>query len=198
MTMIDDSRSQLQPHLRPGDTLIWSGRPDASVRFSKADVYLIPFSVFFAGFAVFWLWGATRGNAPWPFALFGVPFVAVGLWLLVGRFFYKAHRSRRTAYGLTATKAYISIGRSNTELSLRTAPMTVTTSRDGSHITVELVAAAESFWSRGLPFTTPMNTGAEFIGWSSYTRAFYDVADVDGLKRALDQIAASDAERRWR
>lgn len=199
MTVMDDSRSKLQAHLRPGDSLIWSGRPDPSVRFNSSDLYLIPFSVFFAGFSVFWLWGATRGNAPWPFALFGIPFVAVGLWMLIGRFFYKAYRARRTVYGLTATKALICVGGSTTEVSLRVAPLTVTTSRNGSHITLELVSAAESFWSRGIPFSKPVNTGAEFIGWSSYTRAFYDVADVEGVKRALDQIdAASAAERRQR
>jgi hypothetical protein len=30
------------------------------------------------------------------------------------------------------------------------------------------------------------NSGAEFLGRGSYVSAFHDVADVDGLLRALD------------
>ena len=59
-----------------------------------------------------------------------------------------------------------------------------------------LIIASTSWWSQTGPFTSPVNTGAEFLGWSSYTRAFYDVADVEGLRRALDQaVADSDNGR---
>ncbi len=38
-------------------------------------------------------------EAPLPFALFGLPFVALGLYLIFGRFVVKARRKRQTVYG---------------------------------------------------------------------------------------------------
>lgn len=109
----------------------------------------------------------------------------------------KAYRASRTVDGLTGSKAVISVAGSTTEEPLRSTPLTTTASRDGSHITVEPVSASTSWWSQNVPFTSPMNTGAEFPGWSSYTRACYDVADVEGLQRALDQAVADSDNGRW-
>lgn len=187
---MDDPRLQLQPHLRSGDSLVWTGRPDPAVRFTRVDRILIPVSVFVCGFAVVWETLALRGNAPWFFLLFGVPFVLMGLWLLIGRFFYKAHRAKRTAYGLTDNTALIAAGNTVTEIPLRTGPMTSTVSRDGTHLTVILASAApRAAWGRrGLFGITDIgNTGAEFMGGGSYTTAFYDVADVAGLRAALNR-----------
>lgn len=41
------------------------------------------------------------------FALFGVPFVLVGLWLLAGHWFYDAYKRKRARYALTDKRALI-------------------------------------------------------------------------------------------
>lgn len=76
---MEDPRLRLTPHLLPGEPLLWAGRPDPARRFAPQDAYLVPFSVLWCGFAIFWLAAAIRSGAPVPFVLFGVPFVAVGL-----------------------------------------------------------------------------------------------------------------------
>ncbi len=195
--MIDtDPRTVLQHHVPPGETVLWAGRPDPSVRFTRADRVMIPASVFMVCFIAVWLYLAISKGAPWFFWIFGAVFGAVALWAAVGRFFVKERRARNTVYGLTGDTAYIVTGGATTEIPLRDAPLTVTSTGDGSHLTVSLVRrddAGRPWWigrSRGFFGITPDNTGAEMLGGGSFTNAFYDVADVAGLRRALDTVNA--------
>lgn len=194
--MIDtDPRVLLQPHIPVGDTLLWAGRPDPSVRFTKADRVVIPGTVFMACFMAFWTYQVLQSDAPWFFLAVGAILLVAVLWLAVGRFVHKARRARNTVYGLTADTAYIVTGGTTTEIPLRYAPLTVTGASDGQHLTVLLEARQESnsFWknnNRGLFGVRADNTGAEMIGGGSFTNAFYDVADVAGLRRALDTVNA--------
>lgn len=70
----------------------------------------MPFSLLWGGFSIFWSISALVGGAPVPFALFGVPFVALGLYFIFGRFIYKAKRKRQTVYGLTEGRALVAVG----------------------------------------------------------------------------------------
>lgn len=90
----------LEPHLVHGETVLWTGRPDPSKRLTKGDAFAIPFSILWGGFAIFWE-AAALASGPVFFALWGVPFVAVGLYMMFGRFIYKARLKRRTLYALT-------------------------------------------------------------------------------------------------
>ncbi len=72
--------------MRTGERLLWVGRPDPSVRFTPADALLIPFSLLWCGFAVFWEASVVASGARFLFRLWGVPFVLVGLYVVVGRF----------------------------------------------------------------------------------------------------------------
>src|SRR5439155_19204260 len=92
--------SALTPHLVYGERLLWVGRPDPEKRFAKIDLFAVPFSVMFGAFAVFWE-ASALASGPAFFALWGVPFVAMGLYLIFGRFIYKARLKRRTVYAVT-------------------------------------------------------------------------------------------------
>lgn len=190
--MIDeDPRIQLQQHIPTGKPLLWAGRPDPSVWFAPADKVMVPGTVFMAAFIAFWLYLAISGGAPLFFAAFGGVFALGILYLAVGRFVVKARRARRTAYGLTADTAYIVTGGAATEIPLREAPLTVNGSSDGAHVTVALERRPDQPWwrrNKGFFGVTPDNTGAEMVGGGSFTNAFYDVADVAGLRRALDAV----------
>ena len=41
-------------NLLPGEQILWSGGPADGVLFFPRDALLIPFSVFWLGFAIFW------------------------------------------------------------------------------------------------------------------------------------------------
>ena len=117
-----DATAVLQPELGSGEKLLWSGRPQQGLRLRASDALLIPFSLMWGGFAIFWEYSALQ-TGPLFFALWGIPFVGVGLYLIAGRFFVDAWQRARTHYGLTNQRVLIVAGlrsRQVTSLPLRT------------------------------------------------------------------------------
>ncbi|SIO17674.1 hypothetical protein [Vannielia litorea] len=96
------------------EEILWQGRPAGGIVVRGSDLFESLFGLFFAGFAVFWIsmassMGAPR-NGPGIFALFplfGLPFLAVGLYLAFGKFFWRAHVRRNTNYTLTNKRGFI-------------------------------------------------------------------------------------------
>ena len=97
-------------YLDRGEKLLWEGAPAAGLRVRASDLPLSLFGLFFFGFAVFWTYMAS-GAMDMPggfgiiFPLFGTPFLAVGFYLLVGRFFWNSYVRSRTRYALTNKRA---------------------------------------------------------------------------------------------
>lgn len=182
MRNVEDVESQLAPYLLPDETLVWTGRPDPVKHVSAIDVFLIPFSLLWGGFSVFWMAAALVGGAPVPFALFGVPFVLLGVYFIFGRFIYKAKRKRQTGYGLTEGRALVAVGSGSfSEAPLQRTPVDQRRSRDGRHLSVTFGRTARG-WSAGPNYA---NTGMDFFDRGSAPLGFYDVLDVRGLETAL-------------
>jgi hypothetical protein len=89
---------QLAGRMEPGERLIWWDRPiPALLAWREVNVGLL-FGFMFFAFSIFWISMASRG--PGPFALFGVPFVGFGAWMVSAPM--RAYlRAGRTIYGLT-------------------------------------------------------------------------------------------------
>jgi hypothetical protein len=105
--------NDFQGRLLPGERIQWTGAPPGGILFMPGDAMRVPFSLMWGGFAVFWEWSVLHiGNAPDFFVLWGIPFVLVGLYLIVGRFFVDAWVRTNTAYAVTTQRVLI----------LRTAP----------------------------------------------------------------------------
>lgn len=101
--------------LLPDERVLWTGRPDPRRIFSRADMGLIPFSLLWCGFAVFWELSALREILSSPtdrgmailFLSIGSLFVAVGLYMLFGRFIVKSWVRKKTYYAVTNKRVLI-------------------------------------------------------------------------------------------
>ena len=96
--------------LDEGEQILWQGRPDPRLRVGDFFGFRLFFALFFTGFAVLWI-SAARWMNPGDgfdfFPLFGVPFVLIGLYMMIGAPIWDAHLRRNTWYTLTDRAAFI-------------------------------------------------------------------------------------------
>lgn len=104
-----DYKSELAPYLDPQERLLWTGKPKGGFQLHAADAFLIPFSIIWCGFSIFWVIMAAQVSVY--FALFGTPFVLVGVYLVFGRFIVDKRRRDSTVYGLTEQRILIKSGK---------------------------------------------------------------------------------------
>jgi hypothetical protein len=97
--------TEVEQELTGGERLLWTGQPDPRRHFERSDLFFVPFSLFWGGFAIFWEVGVIRTG--WDFGIVaGIPFVAIGLYVIAGRFFVKARKKRRIHYAVTDRRVF--------------------------------------------------------------------------------------------
>lgn len=97
----------IDANLLKDKNLLWWGQPAQGVMLTSRDVFLIPFSLLWGGFAIFWEATVLRSQCPTFFALFGIPLVLMGLFLIFGRFLLDMWLRRRMTYALTDRRVLI-------------------------------------------------------------------------------------------
>jgi len=102
--------SPIDSRLMPGERVLWRGLPDRRAYTFRGPWYLIPFSIIWAGFAFVWEGAALTSGAPPLFAVWGIPFCAVGLYFVAGRFWVAAREADRTTYAITDRRVMIQSG----------------------------------------------------------------------------------------
>jgi len=89
-----------------GEEVLWSGQPDPSMVFSKADVVLIPAGVLWAAMAIFFsaeiLSASKADSSDAPLIVFfAVPFTLLAFHATLGRFVFRRWVKSRTHYVVT-------------------------------------------------------------------------------------------------
>ena len=121
MLFIDNLlQKELDGYLDRDERLLWVGKPKLGIHFQFIDIFLIPFSAVWFGFSVVWVTLAAQGSIL--FSLFGIPFVFVGFYMLIGRFFVDKRKRDNTVYGLTAKRILIKSGKN--KVSVQSFPIT--------------------------------------------------------------------------
>jgi len=187
--------ARLQPYLRPGEELLWCGRPDPAVFFNATDVIAIPFGLVWLGIGVAIQQGASAVGAPQLLLLPADLFVAIGIYLVAGRFIRRWITKRRTVYGITSDRVLVQMGRYFRASPVKGGSMAVRRGRRGRHGTVVFEPFGSYVVSQpGLMTGPPMaGTGVPTIGPLTSRRVapgqirFADVADPDAMLAAIDQ-----------
>ena len=128
-----DEYSFARPYLSEGETILWKGKPEKGHVFSPQDAFMIPFSILWCGFAIFWETTVITSGAPFFFKLWGIPFVCVGLYMVFGRFLWTAYVRKNTAYVITTRRIIRSRrGRVDSMSARSMPPMHATVHKDGT------------------------------------------------------------------
>jgi len=111
--MSTDLQFVAQNELQPGESLRWTGQPDAA-RLAMKTLPTFLFAIPWTAFAVFWVWSAAGYRMPdlsrweWKniFPLWGVPFILIGLRMLTAPL-WEYLRAARIVYAVTDHRALI-------------------------------------------------------------------------------------------
>jgi len=122
--MIPDIQAELSSTLSKNEKLIWWGQPKTGIIFRSADIFLIPFTLVWFSFALFFEFTAIAHGIIPP-AIFGLLFCCAGAYIFAGRFFVDSLRRKNTIYGITDNRVIIKSGifrKEITSLSIRNTP----------------------------------------------------------------------------
>ncbi len=97
----------VEPNVFPGESIVWKGEPYSGLILRPMEVFLIPFSLLWGGFALFWNVSVWNTDADPSFKLFGLPFLVAGLYVTVGRFFIDMHLRKKVTYFVTNKRILI-------------------------------------------------------------------------------------------
>lgn len=127
-----DEYSFSTPYISGDEFILWKGKPENGNLITGNDLILIPFSIFWCAFVFFWEFMAITQTGSLFMVIWGLPFMAVGVYLLAGRFIYTAYIRKRTAYVITNKKIIRAQGNKIDMLEGKNMPSRhVTATRDG-------------------------------------------------------------------
>lgn len=133
--MTSESEVALRGYLMPGERVLWQGKPEVRPFVMRGAWFIIPFSLLWGGFAIAWEVSAILGRGGLFFALWGIPFVLLGLYMIFGRLFVAKREAERTRYAITDRRVLVlggAFSRSLVELDLDRLPgAQLDESRDG-------------------------------------------------------------------
>jgi hypothetical protein len=132
---MNGSLEQVLGHqLRPTEQLLWAGRPREDIFLRPIDTFLIPFSIFWLGFVIFGGMSEINKKDASAFNLLVcISLAAMGLYVLVGRYWVDAWQRRQSVYGVTSERLIVVSGlRNSSALSRNFDSLTELALQEGS------------------------------------------------------------------
>jgi hypothetical protein len=186
------SLAAVQPELTSGESILWTGQPSQRKIFRKEDAFLIPFSLLWGGFAIFWeagvagFWSSgSRPHEQWIFGIiWGIPYVLIGQYFIWGRFLYAAWKKKRTHYAVTNRRVIVVQGGRMRQLAsayIDTLPVLTKESTSNS-VGALRFSQPDSVWSRSRNWGVwdTMNIGN--------APTFVDIDDAEAVYRLISDL----------
>ena len=170
----------------PDERVLWSGSPDREAYAWLGSWLLIPFTVMWFAFAIFWEASVIVGGAPPFFVLWGIPFLLIGAYMTVGRFFVARREADRTEYLVTDRRVMIrtgAFGTRTTEIPL--ASLSSVELEEGRHGTGSITFGPTLPW-RGM-------LGPGWPGAGRQGPAFLAIPDAPRIYRLINDTRLSIA-----
>ncbi|HEX8366536.1 MAG TPA: hypothetical protein VF603_14740 [Allosphingosinicella sp.] len=191
----------LRQWLMPGERLLWAGQPKQGLLLRSADVYLVPFSLFFVGFALVWnqsVWGT--GDTPFLFAIAGAALLLGAAYVSLGRFLADAVVRAKLLYAVTDRRIVI-LRRSPWSriraLDLSYLPVLELQLSGGGRGTIIFDVPPDSRWwshAQQPEWTPALSKAARFLEIEGAT-AVYDLISRECERRRAERLARLPAER---
>ena len=165
---VDENAAEIiRPLLDPEEKVLWAGQPDTSVHFSKNDYFLVPLSTLL--FALGILWATT-------ITMFGWLFVVLGVYALVGRFFWKVRRKKLNYYVITEKRIVRLAGKNGKAQPFKEIPGIRMSSGSRGRGTIR-------FSDKAAYVAVYQNSGMEWISLVGAPDeiAFHDIQDVEAV-----------------
>jgi DUF1707 SHOCT-like domain len=183
--------ARIEPQLAPDERIEWVGHPDPTKRFTRADAFLIPFSLLWGGFAFTFEAAAIAGGVV-PAMLVGGVFSAIGAYMIAGRFAYKARLKRRTVYAVTNSRALTIVARRRGE----------TVHATYLHAIPYLTTTVDSKGTGSVEFSDTANApSARYANTGYWTypgaggNAFYDIHDPRAVADLIERLRTAPVTR---
>jgi hypothetical protein len=157
-------------YLLTGERILWTGQPKQGIALASRDALLIPFSLLWGGFAIFWnvsVWSIPNEgqNPDLFFRLWGLPFLVAGFYFIFGRFLHDAAARKRSFYAVTDQRILVLRGLMSSNLKSldihRLPKLEMSEHRDGTG-TIEFESDNSMFGSgrNGFGYWTPALSSA--------------------------------------
>jgi hypothetical protein len=173
--------------LLKGEKVVWRGQPAQGLLLTSEDWFRVPFSLVFAGFAVFWEARALNdANSPTFLKLWGVPFVILGLYIMVGRFLVDAWARRGMTYAVTNKRILIA----------RSAPFAKFTALTFDQLpSVNLIERGRGRGTIRIGQDLPTWTNRGFSGWSPAFDPTPQFTAIEDARKVFEHIQMILAKR---
>ena len=119
-------------HMLPQERVLWKGQPEKGNYLESQDNFILSFSVIWLVFSLYFEYHNFKSGDT-SSALFGLIFVAIGLYLVIGRFIYAHYMRDKTFYVVTNKNLIIKKGhRVTIHKKAELPPMTLILHKDGN------------------------------------------------------------------
>lgn len=128
-----DEYSFINPYISGDEYILWKGKPEKGHYFTKADIILIPFSIFWSVMVFNFLISTVIYGVPFIVYIFFIPFIMGAFYFLFARFIIISYINKRTLYVIT-NKKIIRLRRNKIDIidSKNMPAMRVRVNRNGS------------------------------------------------------------------